>query len=102
MRPTSTRAFGRIRDEEETLPDKKLKPESSPNYRFRGTTLTCDWLVTAAAKVDDIKGAARKAKFVPMPLIDQVSLECIQCESKTERVFPPHNFQEEILGYEKD
>ena len=50
MRPTSTRAFGRIRDEEETLPVKKLMPESSPNYRFRGTTLTC-WLITALENI---------------------------------------------------
>ena len=39
------------------------------------------------AKVDDVKITGRKAKLVPMPFIDPVFLECIPCESETERVF---------------
>ena len=32
--------FGAIRDEEKMLAVKKLMPESLPNYRFRGTTMS--------------------------------------------------------------
>ena len=46
MRPTSTKAFGRNRDEEGTLAVKKLMSVSSPNCRLLGTPMTCDLLIS--------------------------------------------------------
>ena len=51
MRPTSTRAFGRNRDEEDTIAVKKLMSVSSLNCRLLGTPMTCDLLISTLENI---------------------------------------------------
>ena len=47
----SERRFGAMRDEEKMLSVKKLMPESSLNYRFRGTTMSYSEIIIALENI---------------------------------------------------